>query len=94
MSTNQSIIIDEGVKHGVFTETEAELMLLYGQDIPLHTFVGWHNLGKTPRKGEHGIPTRLWKRSKDKSDNENEREKFILVKSYLFSASQVEDIAE
>ncbi|MBQ9334496.1 MAG: hypothetical protein IJS12_09205 [Lachnospiraceae bacterium] len=68
-------------------------MLIYGKDIPLHTFVGWHNLGKIPRKGQHGIPTKLWKCTKgSKNDEDPKKEKFILVKSYLFSADQVEDI--
>ena len=89
MSSNQTIIIEEGIKNGIFSETEADLMMINGQDIPLHTYSGWVELGKAPRKGEHGIQTRLWKKTQ-----KEDQEMYVLVKSFLFSEAQVEDINE
>ena len=91
MSSNEMIIIEEAVKHGLISETEGELALIYHTDIGLHTPSYWaDHYHKMPKKGETGIKTKLWKRI----DNTNDKPRYRLVTSYLLTHNQVEDIEE
>lgn len=45
------------------------------------------------KKGEHGLETRLWKKTKPKKDSDDESH-FFMCKAYLFKLSQVERIKE
>lgn len=85
--TNLEIIIAEGLLNHTAEE--------------LHTFSRWKAMGYAVKKGEHGIETRLWKKSKKKADapedaDEETKKKyndgFYLAKSFLFKRSQVEPI--
>ena len=94
MSSNQTIIIEEGVKHGIFTETEAELMMINGFDIPLHSRTGWLDRGYTIKDGEKpAIETKLWMKNKKHGDEKgNDDPAFVLVPSKLYTEDQVQKL--
>lgn len=80
-----------------------EVMATQNIDEELNTFSRWKSLGYRVKSGEHGIETRLWKKTKRKNeapaDSDEETKKkysdgFYLAKSYLFKKSQVEKIQE
>ncbi len=90
MSSNEALIIEAAVKHGLISELEGELALIYHNPINLHTPSYWvEHHGRQIRKNEKGIPCRLWKRS-----TEDDKEKYILVQSFLFTEEQTEAIIE
>ena len=81
--TNSQIIETERALHGITCE--------------VHTFAAWKQMGYVVKKGEKAaICTQLWKKVKKKAKEEGEdpEEKFVLVKSYLFTENQVEPIAK
>ena len=87
MGSNNSIIMQEAINHGLLTETEAELKLIQGETPDLHTYSGWLERGYHVKAGERAIiKTKLW--IKDPT------EKFHLVPTGLFSIEQVENIIE
>ncbi len=87
MGSNNAIIMQEAVDHGLLTETEAELMLINGKEIPLHTYSGWIERKFQVKQGEKAIiRTRLW--TKDSQGD------YHLIPAGLFSDSQVEKIKE
>ena len=86
MGTNSSIIMQAAIDHGLITETEAELKLVYGEDLELHTYSGWLERGFQVKEGEKAIiKAKLWKKDPIES-------KFHLVPASLFTADQVEQI--
>ncbi len=87
MGSNNSIILQEAVNHGLLTETEAELMLIRGEEIPLHTYAGWIDRKYQVKKNQKAkIYTKLWKKDKEGQ--------YHLIPAGLFSADQVERIEE
>ena len=92
--TNIEIVISEALNNGIFTEEQIEGFLSEGGDIPLKTYRAWQDSGFTVRKGQKAkLETKLWKKKMPKKNikkNEEEgKEKFILVPAYLFSLEQV-----
>jgi len=93
--TNTQII--EDIAREIYGEETVEKILKEGMEIPLHTFKGWAARGPfRVKKGEHGIETRLWKKKRGKETEKNEEHPedgdFVLVKSYLFRADQIEKV--
>lgn len=95
--TNEEIIFDVACQQ--IGEEKATFFLEQDGEVPFHTFEGWKKRGKCVKRGEKGIPTRLWrkrdKKSKNFSENEtedeNENDGFYLCKAFLFSYEQVEN---
>lgn len=95
---NEQLIMDAALQHHLYTADEAEQILADYGELPLHSLQGWRR--RSPegfvyriKKGEHGIETRLWKKRKEDSKQENvenTKRYFYLTKTYLFSESQVE----
>ncbi len=97
---NEQIIMQTALAHGLYTEEEIQDYLMQGKEIPLHTFAVWKSKGLVPKKGEHGIETRLWKKrkkikiSKDTEESTGQAEdlskgEYYLTKAYLFNRDQV-----
>ena len=91
--TNQDLIIATAIKNQLYTKEQIEEMIKENGELSLHTLVGWQkrspaNFEYRIKKGEHGIPTKLWKKKSKKDDNDDES--YYLVKSYLFTEKQVE----
>ena len=91
--TNAQIIATVCIAKGIYTHEQINSMA----EIPVHTYQYWKAIGYQVRKGEKAaIKTRLWKMAKTQNiDDDPEKEKtpkLILVKSYLFTLSQVEKI--
>ena len=96
--TNLEIVISEALANGIFTEEQIEAYISEG-DIPLKTYKSWHYAGFIVRKGQKArLQTRLWqlraKKKSDENEEENNKERFILVPAYLFTADQVARIAD
>ncbi len=99
---NATIIANEAVASGFFTEEQIDELISEGQDIPFHTYSIWKKyFGMVPKKGSHGWECKLWRKKDRKSDvkeddiSEEERKRdFYLTKSFLFHSSQVETIAD
>lgn len=94
--TNEQIIADAATK--IWGKEVVENMLLQGIEIPLHSYQFWKlNKNMVPRRGEHGIEVKLWRKRNNKNISEdgeqipNERE-YYLTKCYLFRADQVSKI--
>ena len=91
--TNQDLIIATAIENQLYTKEQIEEIIKEKGELSLHTLVGWQkrspaNFEYRIKKGEHGIPTKLWKK-RPKKDDEDE-ETYYLVKSYLFKENQVE----
>lgn len=83
---NKEIIADAAVRAGILADEEAKDAFERGKDIPLHTLQGWNMRGNYRlREGEEGIEVKLWKKKEGKN-------KFYLVKSYLYRLEQMETI--
>ena len=94
--TNFEIVVNEAILNGVFTEDQVQGQLSEG-DLPLKTFKSWLDAGFIVRKGQKArVQTKLWKmktrKKSDKTDDEQDKDKFILVPAYLFTADQVAPI--
>lgn len=91
--TNEQIIAE--IAETIYGTDAVMMMLEKGMDIPLHTLKGWAERGPyRVRKGEHGIETRLWKKRKPSSDNDQSEDGgFYLAKAYLFRIDQVDRIS-
>ena len=98
---NTQIICNELVNRKIYTEDELIEMLENGIMPPVHTYNQWKKFGYQVKKGEKAtITTRLWNynpkwnvpKSDDDTDEDMERRKFYLDRSYLFLESQVEAI--
>lgn len=64
--TNEQIIAE--IAASIYGEDVVTDMIQNGEDIPLHTVIGWSQRGPfRVKKGEHGLETRLWKKRKRKN---------------------------
>lgn len=102
--TNLTIITNEAIAQGLFTEEQAQEYFENGYTLPLHTFKEWQRLGYSVKKGEHAKMTcYIWrfnnKKKKQQNDNENDEnnqeineQDFYKVKAFFFTAEQVEKI--
>ena len=95
--TNLEIIINEALKHEIYTEEEIEEKIENDEDLKIHTFAIWKAKGYKVKKGEHArIVTRLWKykkgNKKEHSPEEEEEAKMYLCKAFLFTEEQVEKL--
>ena len=92
--------METALSHGLYTEEEIQDYLMQGEEIPLHTFAVWKSKGLAPKKGEHGIETKLWKKRQKKEHSEDTAEstdqteslskgEYYLTKAYLFNRDQV-----
>lgn len=81
--TNLEIIGNENILRGIKEET--------------HTYVRWKQMGFQVQKGEKALyDTKLWKpvKAKQVDENEDENQKMILVKAFLFGRHQVKEVEE
>lgn len=97
--TNDEIIFTAAVGLGLLTEEEVEEIFEEGgYELPLHTYAGWKDRGYQVKKGEKAVAkVLLWKpRPKRKKMGEEVAEedkmKFLMVNSALFSKAQIEKI--
>ena len=92
--TNEKIIINEAIRHEIYTEHEVIEILKTGANLPIHTYAAWRSMGYQVQKGEKAaIKTKLWKpvTKKNKESEENEV-KMIMVNAALFTKEQVQKI--
>ena len=89
--TNVEIIANEALANDVFSAEQIAEFLEEGE-IPLHTIQGWsarYGQRCIIKRGEHGIPTKLWKVKKVKAEDEELKEQYYLAKSYLWTRDQI-----
>lgn len=96
--TNLEIVVSEAIANNIFTEDQIQGYLSEG-DLPLKTWKSWRDAGFVVRKGQKArCITKLWqlkprKKSEAESDEE-QKDRFILVPAYLFTADQVARISD
>ena len=98
--TNFTIIVNEAIANGLYTEDQAIEIIKKRGALPLHTFAEWKKRGFNVRKGEHAKLTcfiwRYKKKANAEQENENETEIdenfFYKTKAFFFTADQVERI--
>ncbi|MCD8218298.1 MAG: hypothetical protein LUD01_09745 [Clostridiales bacterium] len=101
---NTEIIAAEAVAHGLYSQEQADRILKNGGQLEIFTVRVWQKKGYRIRKGEHArIVTDLWEMVKQSPSvdvkegeipSENRTTKFVLKKSYLFTADRVVPIEE
>lgn len=93
---NKEIIARIAIINEIFSSEEIEKMISAGCEIPLHTYRGWKDRGMIVKKGEQGIPCKLWKmKGKQKKEGGASEEKdslYYLAKSFLYKLNQVERV--
>ena len=102
--TNETIILNErfeAMEKGIIgttgriieIETE-EGKKMVPEPEEMHTFAAWKQLGYMVSKGEKAkVTTYIWKKAPKKQEKEIEiMKRFVKVKAFLFSASQVKMI--
>lgn len=96
---NLTIIANEAIHAGLYTEEQVKALLTQTGNLPLHTFAEWKRLGYSVKKGAKAvITTYLWKFAKktetvpqpDKEDVEIDTSHYYKTKAYLFNLDQVE----
>lgn len=99
--TNFDIIVNDAIRNEIYTEDQAKAIIQANGELPLHTFSEWKRRGYSVKKGEHAkLTSFLWKfkkelvkiPQKDGEEVEEEAETYYKVKSFLFSAEQVQKI--
>lgn len=60
--TNNEIIINQAIAHGIYTKAEAQAIVAAKGCLPIHTFAEWKKAGFSVKRGEHAaITCDLWK---------------------------------
>lgn len=60
--TNNEIIINQAIAHGIYTKAEAQAIVAANGCLPIHTFAEWKKAGYSVKRGEHAaITCDLWK---------------------------------
>ena len=60
--TNNEIIINQAIAHGIYTKAEAQAIVAAKGCLPIHTFAEWKKAGFCVKRGEHAAIIRdLWK---------------------------------
>lgn len=60
--TNNEIIINQAIAHGIYTKAEAQAIVAAKGCLPIHTFAEWKKAGYSVKRGEHAAVTcDLWK---------------------------------
>lgn len=60
--TNNEIIINAAIAHGIYTKAEAQAIVAAKGCLPIHTFAEWKKAGYSVKRGEHAaITCDLWK---------------------------------
>lgn len=60
--TNNEIIINQAIAHGIYTKAEAQAIVAAKGCLPIHTFAEWKKAGFSVKRGEHAaIICDLWK---------------------------------
>ena len=60
--TNNEIIINQAIAHGIYTKAEAQAIVAAKGCLPIHTFAEWKKAGYSVKRGEHAaITCDLWK---------------------------------
>lgn len=92
--TNTEIIMKNAILKGLYTQEEAENMLLTIGGLPLYTFAVWKKMGYAVKKGEHAaLTTYLWKyTTKENKETGKDETKMFLAKAFLFKPDQVQKI--
>ena len=91
---NDEII--NNIAASIYGKDKIDDMLAHGQDIPVHTAIGWKMRG--PYKitdGEKPIQAKLWKMrtgasTSDSKGPDAKKPRFYLSKAYLYCREQVE----
>lgn len=82
---NDEII--EKVAREIYGDTIINEIINRGDQIELHSAMGWASRGYFIKKGEKGIETKLWRKRKSKVEGINDQ--FYLCKAFLFTKDQV-----
>lgn len=78
--TNTNIIIQEGVRAELYTQSEMEAFAIKNGYLQINTFQGWKRLGYTVKKGEKAIiKTKLWRMTNYKNGAESKISKTGVV---------------
>ena len=78
--TNTNIIIQEGVRAELYTQSEMEAFVIKNGYLQINTFQGWKRLGYTVKKGEKAIiKTKLWRMTNYKNGVESKISKTGVV---------------
>lgn len=94
--TNNQIIYHAAVSAGIYTEDEANAIIISGDDLPIHTYKEWQRLGYQVKKGETAaLSVNLWGRgsvsaAEDEDDAEKTPGRMYRSRAYLFTSFQVE----
>ena len=51
--TNNEIIINQAIAHGIYTKAEAQAIVAAKGCLPIHTFAEWKKAGFSVKRGEH-----------------------------------------
>lgn len=82
--TNNEIIINQAIAHGIYTKAEAQAIVAAKGCLPIHTFAEWKKAGYSVKRGEHAaITCDLWKYA-DAPDPH-----YYMAKAHLFTREQV-----
>lgn len=92
---NTQIVVAESIAKGIYTEEQANAYLEKG-DLPIHTYKAWRKAGFAVCKGQKArLVTKLWKQTKVKNKESGElEERYVKVKSFLFTEDQVAPVTE
>lgn len=90
--TNSNMILETMILSNKFTDEQINNHVI--GNYPLLTYKEWQKCGYQVKKGEKSVLTcSLWqKKTFTDKKTEKKTEKFIIVKAYLFSIEQVEQI--
>lgn len=102
--TNITIITNDAINNGIFTEEQAMQFIAEYGELPLHTYKEWQRRGYQVKKGEKAKMTSyIWRyKNKAKKDGEtdenaveievNKSDKFYQTKAFFFTVEQIEKI--
>ncbi len=80
----------------IYGKDKVDDMLAHGQDVPVHTALGWKTRGPYKvKEGEKPIQVKLWKMrtgtpASESNEPDAQKPRFYLSKAYLYCREQVE----
>ena len=88
--TNNEIIINQAIAHGIYTKAEAQAIVAAKGCLPIHTFAEWKNAGYSVKRGEHAaITCDLWKYTERPGKAAKAAPHYYMAKAHLFTRDQV-----
>jgi hypothetical protein len=79
----------------IYGKDEVDNMIAHGQEVPVHTALGWRMRGPYKIKdGEKPIEVKLWKKriGASESGSNSQKPQFYLSKAYLYCREQMERV--